>query len=513
MAAAMSTSMAAARVGSGAKCSAAAPKSTSQRAAPGSISGARLASKSLFGKKFEAKAASPYPKVASSVKVVRAVAELEKTEDEKPKYSVYAAPIQRLEEGVSKHTINVFVADEPGLINRVAGVFARRGYNIDSLAVGLNIDKALFTIVVTGTDREIKQLCKQVQKLVKVRTVEDLTYTRRVDRELALIKIGSADSLVRLEIMRLVEVFRGSVIDITPDSVTLAITGDTGKTIALQRALSAFGVREVARTGKISLTRGENKNSTPTQGGWGDSTVINDKSKARLQRLRDAEEIRDERARQVGYDDADAIPDVYSSSMDESENIWDVQILDPVVEQEYETGIKPHVLSITVGNTPGVLDKVTGIVARRGYNVQSLAVGPAESEAVSRITMVVPGTEATIKKLVKQLEKLIDVVAVKDLESKPHVDRELMLIKVRCSSQQRGELKDLAQIFRGHICDVGINSISIEVMGKTEKMATLQLLLEPYGIIEVARTGTVSMTRESGVNSLLVESSSLIPSL
>ncbi|KAL3833946.1 hypothetical protein ACJIZ3_008682 [Penstemon smallii] len=153
-----------------------------------------------------------------------------------------------------RHTISVFVGDESGIINRIAGVFARRGYNIESLAVGLNKDKALFTIVVTGTEKVLRQVVEQLNKLVNVLKVEDLSKGPLVERELMLIKIN-ADSDIRGEVMWLVDVFRGSVVDISEESLTIEVTGDPGKMVAVLRSLRKFGIKELARTGKIALRR------------------------------------------------------------------------------------------------------------------------------------------------------------------------------------------------------------------------------------------------------------------
>ncbi|GMP54971.1 hypothetical protein CsSME_00019942 [Camellia sinensis var. sinensis] len=150
---------------------------------------------------------------------------------------------------VRRHTVSVFVGDESGMINRIAGVFARRGYNIESLAVGLNKDKALFTIVVSGTERVLQQVMEQLQKLVNVLKVEDISKEPQVERELMLVKIN-ADPLYRAEVVWLVDIFRARIVDISEHSLTIEVTGDPGKMVAVQRNLSKFGIREIARTGK-----------------------------------------------------------------------------------------------------------------------------------------------------------------------------------------------------------------------------------------------------------------------
>ncbi len=125
--------------------------------------------------------------------------------------------------------------------------------------------------------------------------------------------------------------------------------------------------------------------------------------------------------------------------------------------------------------------KVTGVLARRGYNIQSLAVGNSETADLSRITTVIPGSKESSTKVIKQLLKLIHVHSVTDLSDLPFITRELMLIKCRCRPSERKELIDLAEIFHGNICDVSRTTITLEVQGKEMKMRAVQDLLEPYG--------------------------------
>ena len=159
-----------------------------------------------------------------------------------------------------------------------------------------------------------------------------------------------------------------------------------------------------------------------------------------------------------------------------------------------------HTLSVLVEDEAGVLTRIAGLFARRGFNIESLAVGPAEQAGISRITMVVPGDDGVIEQLTKQLYKLINVLKVNDITEKPCVERELMLLKVNATSSTRAEIINFAQIFRARVVDVSDESLTIEVVGDPGKMVAIVQVLDRFGVREIARTGKIALTRESGVN-------------
>lgn len=159
-----------------------------------------------------------------------------------------------------------------------------------------------------------------------------------------------------------------------------------------------------------------------------------------------------------------------------------------------------HTLSVLVEDEAGVLTRIAGLFARRGFNIESLAVGSAEQSGVSRITMVVPGDEQVIEQLTKQLYKLINVIKVQDITHNPCVERELMLVKVNAPSNQRAEVIELTQVFRARIVDISDETLTIEAVGDPGKLVALIQMLAKFGIREIARTGKIALTRESGVN-------------
>lgn len=159
-----------------------------------------------------------------------------------------------------------------------------------------------------------------------------------------------------------------------------------------------------------------------------------------------------------------------------------------------------HTISVLVEDEAGVLTRIAGLFARRGFNIESLAVGPAEQVGISRITMVVPGDDTSIEQLTKQLYKLINVIKVQDITQIPCVERELMLIKVSATSSNRAEVIQLAQVFRARIVDSSEDTLTIEVVGDPGKMVAIAQMLSKFGIREIARTGKIALVRESGVN-------------
>ena len=159
-----------------------------------------------------------------------------------------------------------------------------------------------------------------------------------------------------------------------------------------------------------------------------------------------------------------------------------------------------HTLSVLVEDESGALSRISGLFARRGFNIESLAVGPTEQAGVSRLTMVVAGDDGALEQMSKQLQKLVNVLEVMDLSAQASVERELMLVKVKADASSRGEIFDLVQVFRAKVVDVGDAALILEVVGDPGKLVALEQLLKPFGILEIDRTGKVALQRASGVN-------------
>lgn len=157
-----------------------------------------------------------------------------------------------------------------------------------------------------------------------------------------------------------------------------------------------------------------------------------------------------------------------------------------------------HVISALVQNVPGVLAHISGMLASRCYNIDSLAVGETETADLSRITFVIVGDDSVLEQVRKQLEKIVTVIRVDDISAKDFVERDLMLIKVRAQSgAQRSEVRELTDIFRGRIVDVGHDQVMIEISGQERKIIAFIERVRPFGIIELVRTGRIAMVRSA----------------
>jgi acetolactate synthase-1/3 small subunit len=154
-----------------------------------------------------------------------------------------------------------------------------------------------------------------------------------------------------------------------------------------------------------------------------------------------------------------------------------------------------HVLSALVQNQPGVLAHISGMLASRGFNIDSLAVGETEDAKISRMTFVVNGDDAELEQVRKQLDKVVTVVAVQDISGEDFVERDLMLIKVQASPQQRMEVVLLVEMFRGRVVDISPTNVLVEISGQERKIEAFIELMRPYGILELARTGRIAMVR------------------
>lgn len=159
-----------------------------------------------------------------------------------------------------------------------------------------------------------------------------------------------------------------------------------------------------------------------------------------------------------------------------------------------------HTLSVLVENRAGVLSKISGLFSRRGFNIDSLAVGVTSDPSISRITIVANGDEYVVEQLEKQLNKLIPVIKVKAFKENTYISRELCLVKVACTASKRAEILSIAEIMQARIIDVSQSTVTLELTDTAEQVETLIDLLKPYGVREVARTGTVAL--EKGMNNV-----------
>jgi len=162
--------------------------------------------------------------------------------------------------------------------------------------------------------------------------------------------------------------------------------------------------------------------------------------------------------------------------------------------------MKKHTLTVTVENRPGVLTRVATLFRRRGYNIESLAVGETENSNISRMTIVVAGDDKIIEQVTKQLYKLVDVIKVVDITEERSVERELILIKVKAAQNVRAEVVQMVEIFRARIVDIGKDTLIIEATGDSGKIEAIEDSLKPFGILELVRTGKIAMVRGPGHN-------------
>lgn len=170
------------------------------------------------------------------------------------------------------------------------------------------------------------------------------------------------------------------------------------------------------------------------------------------------------------------------------------------VSQKQTFFTKKYTLLVLVEDEPGVLTRIAGLLARRGYNIESLAIGRAETEGVARITLVLPGNTASVLQIIKQLYKIINVLKVDDITYIPCVERELMLLKVQATTQTRSKILEIASIFRVKVVDIAEESLTLEITGDPGKVIVIEQLLHRFGILEMAKTGKIALIRDSKIN-------------
>ncbi|HMC05822.1 MAG TPA: acetolactate synthase small subunit [Solirubrobacterales bacterium] len=172
----------------------------------------------------------------------------------------------------------------------------------------------------------------------------------------------------------------------------------------------------------------------------------------------------------------------------------DVVMLEDLEASRALTGRK-HILSLTVENKPGVLARIAGLFSRRGFNIDTLAVGPTEDPDVSRITLTLDGAVHPIDQVTKQLHKLVNVIKIRDMEPDQTISREMALFRVQAAVESRAEIMQFAEIFRAKIVDVSRRSLTIEVTGTQDKVDAFERMIRAHGLIEMARTGEVAIGR------------------
>jgi acetolactate synthase-1/3 small subunit len=158
------------------------------------------------------------------------------------------------------------------------------------------------------------------------------------------------------------------------------------------------------------------------------------------------------------------------------------------------TGRK-HIISLLVENKPGVLARIAGLFSRRGFNIDTLAVGPTDDPSMSRITLTLDGALHPIDQVTKQLHKLVNVIKIRDLEPEDTVARELALFKVSADSDSRAEIMQFTDIFRGKVIDVSKRSVTIEITGTDDKIEAFERMVRPFGLVEMVRTGEIAISR------------------
>jgi acetolactate synthase-1/3 small subunit len=167
--------------------------------------------------------------------------------------------------------------------------------------------------------------------------------------------------------------------------------------------------------------------------------------------------------------------------------------------------MKQHIISALVENRSGTLSRVSGLFSRRAFNIDSLTVGETDEPSISRMTIAVTGDDATMEQIIKQIEKLVDVIAVRELEPASCMRREIMLLKISADDRTRPAVIEIAGIFRSRIIDVSPETITLETTGDLEKLQGLLLIVRPYGILELARTGLVALERGNRIMSINTE--------
>jgi acetolactate synthase-1/3 small subunit len=175
----------------------------------------------------------------------------------------------------------------------------------------------------------------------------------------------------------------------------------------------------------------------------------------------------------------------------------DVVRLEDLEAASIYTGRK-HILSVLVENKPGVLTRIAGLFARRGFNIDTLAVGPTEDPTISRMTIALDGAAHPIDQVTKQLHKLVNVIKIRDLDPDETIAREMALFKISADGQSRGEIMQLTDIFRGRIIDVSSRTATIEITGTHDKIEAFEQMVRPFGLIEMVRTGEIAIARGRG---------------